>query len=191
MNYFNFFENAQSQKNQSNLPLIVAFLLLAALVILGGDYLIARTRLNRAKADLAYLEKVESDPSFVAQYEQVRKLDKSITQTEKNYMFLLTSDWIITDGTTVSDELVREIMACFGKKGKLIKLRISGTEVILEGVADSLATLIDIEQSFSASPSFRSVFVNSAKEDSHLQENGDEAVEFNCKLILSKEVKQP
>lgn len=190
MNYFNFFENVRKEKKALNIPLISGILVGVVLVLVLLSYLSLKGQLNSAQKDLAYLKQTQSAAGFRKQYSQVEALQKNLTQAEKDLTFLATVDYAVENGTTISRELVEEIVSCFGRNAKVIKLTVSGNEIAIEGLARNLQTLIDVETNLNAAGNFGDVFISSAKEDTHPDENGSQAVTFSCKMKLVQKVEE-
>lgn len=190
MNYFNFFENVRKQKKALNIPLISGILVGLVLVVMLCSYLSLRGQLNYAQKDLAYLKQIQRADGFRKQYSQAEALQKDLTRAEQDLTFLGTVDYAAENGTTVSRELVETIVACFGRNAKVIKLTVSGSEISIEGLARNLQTLIDVETNLNAEGSFCDVFISSAKEDTHPDENGSQAVTFSCKMKLVQKAEE-
>lgn len=186
MNYFNFFENGGKEKKALNLPFLSVMLFLAAALVLGGIYLTERTKLSTAESRLSYLDSVKNDPLFQAQCAEEKALADSLGQAEQDYVFLRTAEYLTEEGSTVDDELVRTVMSYFTAGTKIIKMTVSKNEVTVDGVADKLQTMINVEKKLNAGNDFGYVFVTSAKQDGHPEENGANAVSFNCKLTLAE-----
>ncbi len=191
MNHFNFFENVQKEKKPMNTAVISFMLIGLTLCFLLGSYLLLKGRLSTVNNDLAYLERVQNDPAFKRQYKQETDLQKKVDKAEADYSFLAAADWAVGNGSTVSRELVEELIACMGRNAKVIKMSVSGSELTVEGLAKDLQTLIDVESNLNLCGRFEKVFVSSAKEDTHTDENGDEAVTFSCRMnIIRKETEE-
>lgn len=186
MNYFNFFETAQKEKKPLNVKLLAGFFLGLIVVCIAGTYFVKKTRLENAKKDLAFLQQVQNDPGFRAQYSAERNLQKNVDKVEGDYAFLATLDWAVDHASTVRRDLIEKVFACMGKNAKIIKMTVGGSDIALEGVARNLQTLIDVEKSLNTCGLFTDVFVSSAKADNNTDENGADAVTFSCHLTIAE-----
>ncbi len=186
MNYFNFFENAQNEKKGINLPVVSAALVLSAAVVLTGIYVVSKSRMNSENDCLSYLTAVENDPAFSRRYTLEKELEKRVSDAQEDCVFLGIAGNLIENGSSVSKGLVDKIAACFSQNTKIVKLTVSGDNVSIEGVAENLDAMIASERALKKCDGFGEVFIDSAKDDGHAEENGVDAVSFKCRIVLSE-----
>lgn len=185
MNHFNFFENAQKEKKTLNVPLISAVLLICAIAVLLGVFAVVKIRQSSAAGKLAYLESVENDPQFLNQYLQEEELESNLAKAEEDYIFLRTVDLMVNQGSMVDANLVSTVISCFPTGTKLVKMTVSQNDITIEGVAENIDAMITVEKNLNRIRSFGYVFISTAKEDSHADENGEDAVSFTGRLIIA------
>ena len=154
--------------------------------VLGGVYLVQRSKLSRAEDQLAYLESVKNSPVFIKQYAEGKDVENALNKAESDYVFLRSTKWIVDNGSTVDRDMIVKIASFFPNGTKIIKLSISQSNVTIEGISRTLETMIDVEAALNASGSFSYVFIDTAKEDSHTDINGDDAVTFRCILTIAE-----
>ena len=182
MNYFNFFEGAQEEKKALNIPMIIGCLAAIVFLVLGGMYLIEMEKEAALKQDSAYLDAVSKDVYFNKQLSQTDSLNKLVSNAENDLAMLGTLEWLIDYRTTVNQDVITQIMACFGRNARVNSFSITNRSVSIQGVAKSMADLISVETALVAnSDYFRNVFVSSVKSDDR---NGENAVSFSMTFTL-------
>lgn len=186
MNHFNFFSTAQKDKKAVNYPLISGILAASSLLIVLVMFLSAKIELLNAQNQLDYLTGVENNPAFILRYSMDKELQKQLTSATDNYVFLRTVDLMAENGSTVDGALVKNVLDFFPSGTKVFKMTVSHDELVVDGVASSLDTMIGVEKKMNKSDLFSSVFITTAKQDSHAEDNGKNAVTFNCRLTLTE-----
>lgn len=184
MNYFNFFEDTQKDKQGMNVPVVAACMLAVAFLVLGGMYLVEKEKNLAAQQDLEYLRSVEANADFQKQLSQVASLNQLVSDAEGDLVLLAGTDWLIDNRTTVNPEILNQIVACFGKKARITSLSITNRNVSLACVATSLADVIEVEMNLVAnSEYFRDVFISSVNAGGN---NGSTAVSFDLTFTLKE-----
>ena len=186
MNHFNFFESAQKEKKTLNVPLISGVLVLLTLVVILGAYSAAKIRLSAAEGQLSYLESVKNNPAFLLQYTSEKEIESRAAQAEDDFAFLYSIEWLSSHSSTVNDQLLKTVSSYFPDNTKIIKMSVSQNDITIEGVSSDLDTMIGVEKKLAASGHFSSVFIDSAKQDGHTADNGENAISFSCRLTISQ-----
>lgn len=185
MNHYNFFSSLSPEKKSTTGPLIAAALIGCSLVVVAGMYLNAKIKHNNVQQQLDYLTSVENNPVFIQRNNMNNALNKQLTSVSDNYLFLRTADLFTGLANTASDENVKMIFSFFPEGTKISRIAIDINSVSISGIADSLDSMIKVEEKMNASGFFSGVYIDSARVDGHTDVNGDDAVTFNCRLTLS------
>ncbi len=185
MNHFNFFANLSPEKKSSSGSAIAAALIGCAILVVGGMYLNAKIKNTNVQKQLDYLTSVEQNPLFIQRNNMNNELNKKLISASDNYLFLSTADQFAGLATTADKETVEKLFSFFPEGTKIFRFSIEMKSVTINGVADSIETMTEVEKKLNESGLYSNVYINSAREDSHLVDNGPDAVSFSCKLTLS------
>lgn len=185
MNHFNFFSSITPERKSTSGPVIAAALVCCSLVVVAGMYLNAKIKHDNVQRQYDYLTSVESNPLFIQRNNMNNAMNKQLTSVSDNYLFLRTADLFTGYANSASDENVKKIFSFFPEGSKISRISINLNSVSISGIADSLDSMIEIEENMNKSGFFSKVYINSVKVDGHPDVNGEDAVSFDCELTLS------